>query len=661
MASGGDWLVLYELLERGDPEFVDRLRAIADADALGRFAERWYHDPSPNARRLLLAYLERPLNAFRHEALIKRLFKLAEAKGDDAVMARFLVAFDRSVRRAVKKKTHFVRVQVDSWEEAAALVSQWKQEGYDWAQHWDRGGQWPGRYLAMAARSEPVLTVPGGTTMPRGVIVSYPARFDVLGLKTVDAPDWVGKLKLDPKQFRNATFLPESVRGKLEKFRLFSLRTRYYMRRRTWRYFRMLGKGLAPHSFPPSERKGDRYIAAISEALVLYEDPDVNSGVALIDNWGLMHALFHHSPVLEARPRGWRLAEDRSLSELEPAPIYEDLWRTSPRGLYELIVRARCHPVRQWAVRMLGRVPAEARAAMSVEELAGLLGHADPEIVSAALDWLREAPDLALVSPERWLAVAESASPESLEMLAEIMARQIAADRVSLANAVRLAACRPLPMARLGLSWLKARAPSPDDDRRSLTLLLEAESEPLRPEILAWLRSAMESSSAFEVGWVLDFLDCRHADARGEGMKWFLGDPRLHDEVMLWQRLLESPHDDVRLPLAADLEERLAKGDGKLDLSLSLDSDRLRLLWASVLLNVRCGSRVKPRVIELVAHRLGHRPEEAALLLPLLGVALRSLRAPERRAALLAVVRLVENRPETIPLVQRSFPELQWA
>ncbi len=326
-----------------------------------------------------------------------------------------------------------------------------------------------------------------------------------------------------------------------------------------------------------------------------------------------------------------------------------------------MIVRARCHPVRQWAVRMLGRVPAEARAAMSVEELAGLLGHADPEIVSAALDWLREAPDLALVSPERWLAVAESASPESLEMLAEIMARQIAADRVSLANAVRLAACRPLPMARLGLSWLKARAPSPDDDRRSLTLLLEAESEPLRPEILAWLRSAMESSSAFEVGWVLDFLDCRHADARGEGMKWFLGDPRLHDEVMLWQRLLESPHDDVRLPLAADLEERLAKGDGKLDLSLSLDSDRLRLLWASVLLNVRCGSRVKPRVIELVAHRLGHRPEEAALLLPLLGVALRSLRAPERRAALLAVVRLVENRPETIPLVQRSFPELQWA
>ena len=35
MASGGDWLLLYELLERGDPEFVDRLRAVDDAEEAG--------------------------------------------------------------------------------------------------------------------------------------------------------------------------------------------------------------------------------------------------------------------------------------------------------------------------------------------------------------------------------------------------------------------------------------------------------------------------------------------------------------------------------------------------------------------------------------------------------------------------------------------------
>src|SRR5262245_32514411 len=109
MTSGGDWLLLHELLERGDPEFVDRLRGIADADALGVFAERWYANPSPHARRLLLEYLDRPPNAYRHEALVKRLFKRAEAASDDAVMARFLVAFDRSIRRVLRRKHHYER------------------------------------------------------------------------------------------------------------------------------------------------------------------------------------------------------------------------------------------------------------------------------------------------------------------------------------------------------------------------------------------------------------------------------------------------------------------------------------------------------------------------------------------------------------------------
>ena len=267
------------------------------------------------------------------------------------------------------------------------------------------------------------------------------------------------------------------------------------------------------------------------------------------------------------------------------------------------------------------------------------------------------------MSPERWLAVAETASPESLATLAEIMGQHLAPDRVSLGDAARLAACRPLPLARLGLNWLKARAPASDDERRSLLVLLEAQAEPLRTEILAWLRSALAASPEFHPEWVLEFLDSRFSDARAEGMSWFRAEPLAHDDVTLWQRLLESPYDDVRLALAADLDARLklAKEDGALELSRALDPDRLRLLWASVLLNVRRGGRVKPRVVEQVAQRLAHRPQEAELLLPLLGVALRSLRLPERRAALAAVVRLVENRPEAAPLVQKALPELQWA
>src|SRR5262245_27103134 len=98
MASG-DWLVIEELLERGDPAFVDSLRACEDGQRLAAFAAGWHSYRRPAARRFLLEYLLRPLNAFHHEGLVKRLFKIAEKAGDDEALAHFLVLFDRSIRR----------------------------------------------------------------------------------------------------------------------------------------------------------------------------------------------------------------------------------------------------------------------------------------------------------------------------------------------------------------------------------------------------------------------------------------------------------------------------------------------------------------------------------------------------------------------------------
>src|SRR5205814_8401887 len=143
---------------------------------------------------------------------------------------------------------------------------------------------------------------PGGPTTPRGKLVEYWVGYDRLTFQRqkIQAPDWIGKLKLDVGKYCNAAEPPEAARKKLEGFRLFSVATRHYLRRRAWRYFRRLGRA-----------HPERYVSAISEALVLYEDVDVASGLALIDNWGLVHALFHHSPVLQARPRGWIPAEGR--------------------------------------------------------------------------------------------------------------------------------------------------------------------------------------------------------------------------------------------------------------------------------------------------------------------------------------------------------------
>ena len=84
------WDRALRLFREGSFEFVDAIRAIAEAKALAVFADKWYTDTRIEARRLLNAYLDRPFNALRHEPLVKRLFKFADNAGDDSTVARFI-------------------------------------------------------------------------------------------------------------------------------------------------------------------------------------------------------------------------------------------------------------------------------------------------------------------------------------------------------------------------------------------------------------------------------------------------------------------------------------------------------------------------------------------------------------------------------------------
>jgi hypothetical protein len=76
------------------------------------------------------------------------------------------------------------------------------------------------------------------------------------------------------------------------------------------------------------------------------------------------------------------------------------------------------------------------------------------------------------------------------------------------------------------------------------------------------------------------------------------------------------------------------------------------------LLSINRGSRAKPRALTQLAERCVSHPDDASRLLPLLRVALRSVRAPERRAAIAVLTRAVLARPELRALVQRELPEL---
>src|SRR5947209_7531497 len=152
MAGAGDWLVAQELFERGDPAFVDEVRRVDNAEALGAFASRWVDDRRPEARGMLLDYLDRPLNGYRHEALVKRAFKRAEEKGDDALMGGFLVAFDRAVRRVRRTRWRTEVRSCASEAEARAQLARWSAGGCD------RGNvvcDWRGRYHVYARWAEP--------------------------------------------------------------------------------------------------------------------------------------------------------------------------------------------------------------------------------------------------------------------------------------------------------------------------------------------------------------------------------------------------------------------------------------------------------------------------------------------------------------------------
>lgn len=569
------WVEAESLFARGDPAFVDRLCAIYDAGLLGNFAARWFADRRPEARRMLCDYLSRPLNAYRHEALVKRLFKLAEQANDDEILAHFLVAFDRSMRRVKRKRWNVFSSQIEE------------------------------RFVA-----------PRNKSMPRKI------------------------------PWNNIT---AGLLGRLEGHRLFSVHTRNYLRRRAWRYFRKLGK-----THP------GQYVKAVATALKLYEDTDVEDGLALLDNWGLINALFHGSPALLAKAHGWTLAEGHSLAELQPAPMYESLWQASPRTAFELLRDARCRPVRQWAIRWLRREPAQMGAAVSLDDWLGLLFHDDSEVAVLAAELLRHAPGLSTLSVERWLSLLETPNALALEILCELIVGHVRPERVSLSDTVRLACSRPLPLARLGFTWLRAAEVRSEPECRLLLQLAGAEAEALRAEIIRWARDVLSASPHFQPEWLLDFLDSRSADVRVEGWNWLEAEPRAHENVALWQRLLESPYDDVKLRLASRLAERVRARTPSVD-GDKLDAELLRFLWASVLLNIHRGGRTKPLVVTQLVRRMERKPDEAKALLPILAVALRSLRGPEWRTGLAGVVGLVQRRPDLAATVNRIFPELKWS
>lgn len=421
----------------------------------------------------------------------------------------------------------------------------------------------------------------------------------------------------------------------------FSVVTRRYLQRRAWRWFRKL-----------AWKEPERYLAGLLQALRLYPEEALDSPRKLIDAWGLMQALYHGCPALQFRPRGVVVAPGRSLQELAPAPYRAELWAGKLDELLGLFLEARSNAVRQWALQLLRRDVLPSLAGVPLAVARRLLDHPSPEAQALGAELLERSEGLATLPIGDWLQLLQGRSPEAVGRVCALVVKHVAPDRLSWAQCLELARSPAAPVAELGLGWARARPVSAPGQLEALLALAEAPVEPVRTAATTW---ALELLAREEAPRCLllarELLDARFPEVRARVLVLMAAEPRFGQATLLWAAMAESPWPEVREALV----ERLRRAEG------GLSFDQLRTVWATSLLAIARGGRARRAVPAQVAARVVARPEEAAALVPLLGLALRSVRPPERRAALVALTRAVGQAPALEAELARAVPELRFA
>ncbi len=557
--------------------FIETLRQVTQPKALAALTDRWKKDPRPWARKQILAYLRQPLNCPGHQPLVKRLFKQAEESNDHELMAAFLVAFDRQVRRVLRVRNR--------WDFRTRLVTQ----------------------------EEKLVT-------PRDVIPLQEER-------SARNPATGALMPFNPKTPRNA--------------KLFKYRTRYYLRRRAWRYFRWLG-----HRDPAA------YVGAIVNALAAFDDSDLQRGENILDSWALMHTCFGEHDALEIGATHIQLKEGRALGELSPAPMFPEAWKRPESAplILALVISARARLVRIWATQLFQRD--HAAFAVPLETILALLEHEEAEVQQFGAKLLESSSFLATLPVASWLRLLQTKNEEAVQCVCDAFAKHVSGDRLELAQCIELACVRPVPVARLGQGYLKERKINSSAEREQIPALADARCAAVAAEVTTWALGILGKPEHYSSDQIIRFFDSALPETRATAWSWLLQDsPGLADTV-LWSRLAETPHDDLRLRFI-DYLQRQEELPGT-------DPNRLANIWRSVLLGVHRGGRQKAKAVRQIAHAIIEDPARAESLLSVLAAAVRSVRGPEARAGLAALVTVAEAQPQLAVAIRRILPELQF-
>lgn len=446
------------------------------------------------------------------------------------------------------------------------------------------------------------------------------------------------RLWAKPNQTYRGQAAPYSQPG----MRLFSHRTRYYLRRRVWRYFRRL-----------SYRDGEAYRRAIGAALLLYRDDDFVAGEDIIDNWSLMHACYFGSPVVQFTPSLVYVADDRSLGEMAPAPYQPSVWAV-PEALGELIgiiADARSSFVRQWAIELVQRVHQASLGRLALPQLMPLLTHRDPRVQEFAAAVFERLAGLESLGIDTWLTLLETDNLAVQTMLCEAMSKHVAPERFDKRQLIELTNKSATPVSRMGFELLKKRHADAAYAPAELAELADARCQVTSGEIAAWALAQIGDEARYDVDLVVRFYDSLQEPARRSALAWLEPESAGWGDPALWVKLIETPFPDVRDVLIDRLEARVRFPGA--------DTDQLAPLWTTVILSVHRGGRRKPKAVRQIVGAIQRKPSRAEKLAPVLAFAVRSIRGPERRSGLAAVASLAESRPALHELLSSVIPELQ--
>jgi hypothetical protein len=578
MASPGDergaWLLAEEELVAGSDNFLNSLCIMREPKALASLADKWKNDPRPWAREMMRQYVAMPFDHVGHQVVVKRLFKQAEARGDDEMMALFAVAFDRLVRRRRSTKGVYDRA-TRSYTSYEVLVSP--------------------RNVIREARK--------GRNPQTGELMSF-------------------------GQKRN------------KQHRLFHYRTRYYLQRRAWRYLRVL-----------AFRDAGRFLKTISIMLAAWKDVDLQAGENLIDSWSLMHALHAESSAVQFSSLRASLTDGCTLADLKPAPAFSKHWRSAAgeATALKLALEAKSRLVWIWAIAWHRELARSFKPRPTAEIIRQLLACAHEDKQAYGAELLQSCDEAAGWPLETWLDLLKVESPTVAQLICDAMMKHVTEDRLSVAQCVEVTCAKPTPIARMGLTLLQERSIT---DVATLLPLAGAACLGVGYDIAQWALSQLGSEQHYQMPQVCRFFDSGNSAIRAGAWAWLSDESsRGFKDSALWSRLTETPYEDMRLRLVDALTLRAA--------APKLSPADLAPLWSTVLLNVHRGGRSKLRAVRQIADALVQHPAEQGSLLPVLVTAVRSIRGPEARGALAAVLSVVTQRPEMESAVEAALPELK--